>query len=79
MVRCHPSGDLSPVARNTCDCSPLQEVTEAHEAAEVAFTGDTTIDWVREPSAAAALRAKLLIMEVTFVDDAVSPAAAQEK
>jgi ribonuclease Z len=54
-------------------------VTEAQEAAEVAFTGDTTIDWVHEPSAAAALRAKLLIMEVTFVDDAVSPTAAQEK
>ena len=57
----------------------LQEVTEAKEAAEVAFTGDTTIDWIHEPSAAAALRAKLLIMEVTFVDDGVSPAAAREK
>lgn len=57
----------------------LQEVTEATEAPEMAFTGDTTMDWIREPSAAAALRAKLLILEVTFVDDNVTTAGAREK
>ena len=46
------------------------EVTDAVEVAEVAFTGDTCASWVHSPSAADALRAKLLIMECTFVDGA---------
>lgn len=57
----------------------VQEVTDTIETPEVAFTGDTTSDFIREPSAAAALRARLLIMEVTFVDDGVSAAGAHEK
>ena len=57
----------------------LQEVTEALETPEVAFTGDTTFDWICEPSAADALQARLLILEVTFVDGAVSVAGAREK
>ena len=54
-------------------------MTDVLEIPEVAFTGDTTIEWVREPSAAAALQARLLILEVTFVGDDVTPAAAQER
>jgi len=47
---------------------------------EVAFTGDTAASWVHHPSAAAsgALAAKLLIMECTFVDEAVSAEDARE-
>lgn len=56
-----------------------EEVTEAVETPEVAFTGDSTLEWIHEPSAAAALRARLLIMEVTFVDGAVSAASARDK
>jgi hypothetical protein len=50
--------------------------------AEVAFTGDTTADWIANasgcPVAADALRAKLLICECTFVDDKVTPEGARE-
>ncbi len=56
-----------------------QEVTDTVETPEVAFTGDTTLDFIHEPSAAAALKARLLILEVTFVDDGVSAAGAREK
>jgi ribonuclease Z len=48
------------------------EVTDKIEVPQVAFTGDTTGDWVDDPVNADALRAKLLIMECTFIDDSVS-------
>ena len=55
------------------------EVTDTVEVPEVAFTGDTTSDWITnaggDPVAADALRAKLLICECTFVDDSVTPEA----
>lgn len=58
------------------------QVTTTVEVPEVAFTGDTTADWIAnaggDPVAADALRAKLLICECTFVDDAVTPAGARE-
>ena len=54
-------------------------ITDTVEVPEVAFTGDTTIDWVDRATgrdgkhidavAADALRARLLICECTFVDD----------
>ena len=46
------------------------EVTDEVTVPEVAFTGDTSASWVHSPSAVDALRAKLLIMECTFVDGA---------
>jgi ribonuclease Z len=48
------------------------QVTDKIEVPEVAFTGDTTGEWIDNPANADALRAKLLIMECTFVDDSVS-------
>ena len=54
-------------------------MTDTVEVPEVAFTGDTTSDWITnasgDPVAADALRAKLLICECTFVDDSVTPEA----
>jgi hypothetical protein len=51
-----------------------QEIQDTHTVAEVAFTGDTTIDFLNgtSPSTQLALTAKLLIMELTFLDDTVS-------
>jgi ribonuclease Z len=49
-----------------------EEISDKIEVPEVAFTGDTTGDWVDNPANADALKAKLLIMECTFVDDSVS-------
>ena len=60
------------------------DVTDTVEVPLVAFTGDTTADWIargksgEDPVAADALRAKLLICECTFVDDAVDPEGARE-
>lgn len=52
-------------------------ITERSEAVEVAFTGDTTIDVVdNEPLVRTA---KLLILEVTFLGSAVTPAQARAK
>ena len=52
-------------------------VTRDIEVSEIAFTGDTSADWITHPSAEGALNAKLLIVECTFVDDAVSIAQAR--
>jgi ribonuclease Z len=49
-----------------------EEVTDKIEVPQVAFTGDTTAAWVDDPANADALRAKLLIMECTFIDDSVN-------
>ena len=54
-----------------------EEVSEAVESVEVAFCGDTLIEVVdREPLVRTA---KLLILEVTFLDDRVPVAAARAK
>ena len=53
-------------------------VTDKVEVPEVAFTGDTTAAWIDDPANVDALRAKLLIMECTFVDDSVSKEDAEE-
>ena len=50
-------------------------VSDAVEAPLLAFTGDTGADWVDHPSAQDALRAKLLIVECTFVDGACADVA----
>lgn len=55
-------------------------VTEAVDSPEVAFTGDTSLEFVdlcceKDPQV---LKAKLLILELTFVDDDVTPEGARE-
>lgn len=54
-----------------------EEVSELHESLEVAFTGDTCIEVVERE--AAVRTARLLMMEVTFLDDRVPVAAARGK
>lgn len=49
------------------------------QVSEVAFTGDTTIAFVKDPANAPALHARLLIMECTFLDDAVDQEGAQAR
>ena len=52
----------------SCDCSNLFDfpfqITDMILSPEVAFTGDTTSDFMLDPRNADALRAKLLILEV---------------
>ena len=50
----------------------MQEITQEVTVPEIAFTGDTTTDWIYMPGNEEVLKAKLLIMELTFLDDAVS-------
>jgi len=52
----------------------MQEIQDTLTVAEVAFTGDTTIEFLRggDASMQLALTAKLLIMELTFLDDTVT-------
>jgi len=54
-----------------------EEVTDVVEDTRVAFCGDTLIDVVDREEVVRT--AKLLILEVTFLDDRVSPAEAREK
>lgn len=54
-----------------------QEVTRLVEVPEVAFTGDTSSGFLARPGSADALRARLLIMELTFLDDDVTVKHAQ--
>ncbi|XP_010270098.1 PREDICTED: ribonuclease Z, chloroplastic [Nelumbo nucifera] len=48
------------------------EITDIILSPEVAFTGDTTSDFMLEPRNADALRAKILITEATFLDEEIS-------
>eukprot|EP00891_Asterochloris_glomerata_P005077 jgi/Astpho2/5077/Aster-08014 len=47
-----------------------KEITQEVTVPEIAFTGDTTTDWISMPGNEEVLKAKLLIMELTFLDDA---------
>lgn len=51
---------------------PQVQITESVSVAEVSFTGDTTADVLTHPNNATALSARLLIIELTFVDDTVT-------
>lgn len=62
-----------------CVCFHGQEVTDKVETPMVAFSGDTTIDFIHEPAAADAMRAELLIVECSFIDDTVSVADARRR
>ncbi|KIZ00521.1 Nuclear ribonuclease Z [Monoraphidium neglectum] len=57
-----------------------QEVTDTYQIPEVAFTGDTSGALFEDPATPADLyRAKLLIVELTFVDETVSFEQARER
>ncbi|CAH2067283.1 unnamed protein product [Thlaspi arvense] len=48
------------------------EITNSITTPEVAFTGDTTSDFVADENNVDALKARVLVMESTFLDDSVS-------
>ncbi|TVU10698.1 hypothetical protein EJB05_44242 [Eragrostis curvula] len=48
------------------------EITNTVSTAEIAFTGDTTSDFILDPDNADVLVAKILIVESTFLDDSTS-------
>ncbi|GLT94112.1 hypothetical protein SLE2022_118700 [Rubroshorea leprosula] len=54
------------------------EITDIILSPEVAFTGDTTSDYMLDPRNADALRAKILITEATFLDEGYSIEHARE-
>lgn len=57
-----------------------EEVTDTYQIPEVAFTGDTSGALFEDPAAPADLyRAKLLIVELSFVDESVSWEQARER
>ncbi|WOK95778.1 nuclear ribonuclease Z [Canna indica] len=47
------------------------EITYTITTPEIAFTGDTTSDFVLDPDNSDVLKARILVMESTFVDDAM--------
>lgn len=51
----------------------MQEITHRVVVPELAFTGDTTAEFLTDPANEEVFRARLLIMECTFLDDAMSP------
>ncbi|GBF92046.1 ribonuclease, chloroplastic [Raphidocelis subcapitata] len=57
-----------------------EEVTDTYQIPEAAFTGDTSGELFESPDAPADLyRARLLVVELTFLDDAVSWEQARER
>jgi len=56
-----------------------EQMTDLIEVPEFAFTGDTTIGFAHLPENADVLRAKVLVMELTFVDDRISKEDAKER
>ncbi|KMZ75282.1 Ribonuclease Z family protein [Zostera marina] len=48
------------------------EITNTVTAPEIAFTGDTMSDFIVDPNNADVLKARVLVMESTFVDNAMS-------
>ncbi|XP_020270216.1 nuclear ribonuclease Z isoform X2 [Asparagus officinalis] len=48
------------------------EITYTVTSPEIAFTGDTKSDFIVDPDNTDALKARILVMESTFVDDAMS-------
>ncbi|KNA23796.1 hypothetical protein SOVF_021280 [Spinacia oleracea] len=54
------------------------EITTTTTSPEIAFTGDTMADFIVDPVNVDVLRAKILIMECTFLDNAVSEEHARD-
>ncbi|DBA82948.1 hypothetical protein WJX77_000874 [Trebouxia sp. C0004] len=56
-----------------------EEITHHVVVPEIAFTGDTTVDFITDPANEEVFRARLLIMECTFLDDEMSVEDAKER
>lgn len=54
------------------------EITNTVTTPEVAFTGDTMSDFILDPDNSDVLKAKILVVESTFLDDSVSIEHARE-
>ncbi|CAD6247349.1 unnamed protein product [Miscanthus lutarioriparius] len=54
------------------------EITNTVSTPEIAFTGDTTADFILDPDNADVLQAKILVVESTFLDDSISVQHARE-
>ncbi|XP_052141426.1 nuclear ribonuclease Z [Oryza glaberrima] len=54
------------------------EITNTLTVPEIAFTGDTMADFILDPDNADVLKAKILVVESTFVDDSVTIEHARE-
>uniref|UniRef100_A0A0A9EVA5 Metallo-beta-lactamase domain-containing protein n=1 Tax=Arundo donax TaxID=35708 RepID=A0A0A9EVA5_ARUDO len=48
------------------------EITNTVTTPEIAFTGDTMSDFILDPGNADVLKAKILVVECTFLDDSIS-------
>ncbi|TVU33023.1 hypothetical protein EJB05_24802 [Eragrostis curvula] len=55
------------------------EMTDTVATPEIAFTGDTMSDFILDPDNADVLKAKILVMESTYVDDKMTIEQAREK
>ncbi|CAL5059476.1 unnamed protein product [Urochloa decumbens] len=55
------------------------EITNTVSTPEIAFTGDTMSDFIFDPDNADALKAKILVVESTYIDDSKSIEDAREK
>ncbi|CAM0953715.1 unnamed protein product [Alopecurus aequalis] len=54
------------------------EVTNTVSTPEIAFTGDTTSDFILDPNNSDVLAAKILVVETTFLDNSISVEHATE-
>ncbi|KAH9613500.1 hypothetical protein KSS87_001513 [Heliosperma pusillum] len=54
------------------------EITNTITSPEIAFTGDTTADFIVDPANVDVLKAKVLVMECTFLDDQATVAHARK-
>lgn len=55
----------------------MQAITHRVVVPELAFTGDTTVEFITDPANEEVFKARLLIMECSFLDDAMSPEGAK--
>lgn len=51
----------------------VQDITHRVVVPELAFTGDTTADFITDPANEEVFKARLLIMECSFLDGAMPP------
>ncbi|XP_073036517.1 nuclear ribonuclease Z [Primulina eburnea] len=54
------------------------EITDTYTSPEIAFTGDTMSDFIIDPDNIDVLRAKILVVESTFVEDSTTVEGARE-
>ena len=58
--------------KDVCNVLCVQEITHHVVVPELAFTGDTTVGFITDPANEEVFRARLLIVECTFLDDEMS-------